>query len=390
MHFAKTERRKRLPSQLLKLVTPLAPIAMMLLAQFAPGPTLQAQDAGVRRNAEAPTNLKIVRYTPADGDTPSSIIAVTFDRVVWGPPDRSIEPEQVMSLEPQTEGRFEWRDATTIRFIPREPFKPGTAISVSLDTAAIISRGARKGVRVELPIRFNGARPLAMMVGDHLANTDWAAGPFPTFRVLYSTIVDLDSVAQKTRLVFPSSCGDTIALKPLRQRTVRKGEGNPIERAGGLGRDTTADRFRRVVDFEPTDSLQPNCLGSWHVASFDPARPSDAWHYGVRTAPPFEVTGLHPCLMESMAASRDCESDGVSIIFSAEVSTEEFSQHVHFSPALPGVSSNVAAKTIYQIADKLKPLQKYKVTIDPTLRDTFGRTLSGPKEFTITAHNKKP
>ncbi len=360
-----------------------------LTVVFGSANLLGAQDAGVRRGSE-PTNLKIVRYAPSDSGTPSSIIAVTFDRAVWSPPERDIVPQQVMTLSPQVEGVFEWRDATTIRFIPREPFKPGTAVSISLDTAAIVSAGARRGVRYELPVRFNGARPLAMMVGDHLANTDWGAGPFPTFRVLYSTIVDLDSVAKKTRLVFSSSCGDTIALKPLRQREVRKGEGNPIERAGGASRDTVADRFRRVVDFEPTDSLPPNCLGMWHVASFDPTRPTDAWRYGVRTAPPFQVTGLHPCLMASMAASRDCESDGVSIVFSTEVATEEFVQHVHFSPELPRATSNVAAKTIYQIADRLKPLQKYTVTIDSTLRDTFGRTLVGPTTFTVTAHDKRP
>jgi len=360
--------------------------ASIIGAPFASAGVALAQDAGTRRVPAPPSNLKIVRYTPSDSGTPSSIIAVTFDRAVWGPPERDVVPGEVMTLTPQVDGVFEWRDASTIRFIPREPFKPGTAIAVSLDTAAIASGGARRGLRYELPVRFTGARPLAMMVGDHLANTDWAAGPFPTFRVLYSTIVDLDSVAQKSRLVFPASCGDTIALKPLRQRTVRKGEGSPIERAGGAARDTVADRFRRVVDFEPMDSLPPNCLGLWHVASFDPTRPSDAWHYGVRTAPPFEVTGLHPCLMASIAASRDCESDGVSIIFSAEVSTEEFEQHVHFSPELPHVTSKVAAKTIYQIADKLKPLQKYTVTIDSSMRDTFGRKLRGATSFVVTAH----
>lgn len=363
--------------------------AFATLALCAPMQLALAQDAGTRRAPTPPTNLRIVRYTPSDSGTPSSIIAVTFDRAVWGPPERNVAPQDVMTLTPQVDGVFEWRDASTIRFIPREPFKPGTAISVSIDTASIASGGVRRGVRYELPVRFTGARPLAMMVGDHLANTDWAAGPFPTFRVLYSTVVDLDSVAQKTRLVFPATCGDTIALKPLRQRTVRKGEGNPIERAGGAGRDTVADRFRRVVDFEPLDSLPPNCLGSWHVASFDPTRPSDAWHYGVRTAPPFEVTGLHPCLMASIAATRDCESDGVSIVFSAEVSTEEFTQHVHFSPELPRATSNVPANTIYQIAGKLKPLQQYTVTIDASMRDTFGRRLSGATSFTVTAHARK-
>jgi hypothetical protein len=365
--------------------------ALGLTAALAIAIPLTAQDAGVRRTAVAPTNLKVVRYSPVDGDTPTSIIAVTFDRPVGIPSETRTLPHQVMSLTPAVEGVFEWRDATTIRFIPKEPFRPGTTVSIALDTAAIISSGARQGVRQEIPVRFHGARPLAMMVGDHLANTDWAAGPFPTFRVLYSTIVDLDSVAKKTRIVFSGGCGDTVTLKPLRQRLVQKGEGNPIERAGGMNRDTTADRFRRVVEFEPSDSLPENCLGMWHVASFDPARPSDAWHYGVRTAPPFQVTALHPCLLQSLAKSEDCESDGVSIVFSSEVTTQEFREHVHFSPELPPVQdSRVAAKTIYQIANQLKPKQVYTVTIDETLRDTFGRKLSGPTKFTITAHDRKP
>ncbi|MEO7363870.1 MAG: Ig-like domain-containing protein [Gemmatimonadaceae bacterium] len=348
-----------------------------------------AQDAGTPRGA-APTNLRIVRYTPSDSGTPNSIIAITFDRPVAVIREQSADPRQVMTIAPEVPGEFEWRDATTLRFLPHEPIKPGTTMSVVLDTAAIASGGTRRGPRVELALRFAGARPLAMMVGEHLANTDWAAGPFPVFRVLYSTIVDLDSVATRTRLVFPDGCGGTIKLKPLRQRTVQKGEGNPIERAGGMNRDTIPDRYRRVVEFEPTDSLPPNCLGLWHVASFDPSRPLEAWRYGVRTAPPFVVTSLLPCLLASYNKSSDCESDGLSLVFSADVSTEEFVRHVHFSPDLPRIATNVAAKTVFLIPDKLAPRKTYTVTIDDGLRDTFGRALSGPSTFTVMTHEKKP
>ena len=348
-----------------------------------------AQDAGTPRGA-APTNVRIVRYTPSDSGTPNSIIDITFDRPVAVIREQSADPSQVMTIVPEVAGVFEWRDATTIRFLPHEPIKPGTTMSVSLDTAAIASGGARRGPRIELPIRFAGARPLAMMVGEHLANTDWATGPFPVFRVLYSTVVDLDSVATRTRIVFPETCGGTIKLKPLRQRTVQKGEGTPIERAGGMNRDTVPDRYRRVVEFEPTDSLPPNCLGMWHVASFDPSRPLEAWRYGVRTAPPFAVTSLLPCLLASYNKSSECESDGLSLIFSADVSTEEFVQHVHFSPDLPRISTNVRAKTVFLIPDKLAPLKTYTVTIDEQLRDVFGRALSGPSTFTVTTHEKKP
>ncbi|MEO7997330.1 MAG: hypothetical protein ABI852_07790 [Gemmatimonadaceae bacterium] len=355
----------------------------------APIHLASAQEAGTPRGA-APSNLRIVRYTPSDSGAPNSIIAITFDRPVAVVREQSVDPKDVMTIAPEVPGVFEWRDATTIRFLPHEPIKPGTTMSVLIDTAAIASGGVRKGVRFELPLRFSGARPLAMMVDSHLANTDWAAGPFPVFRVLYSTIVDMDSVASRTRIVFPDGCGGAIALKPLRQRLVRKGEGNPIERAGGVGRDTIPDRYRRVVEFEPTDSLPPNCLGLWHVASFDPSRPLEAWRYGVRTAPPFAVTSLLPCLLASYNASSNCESDGFSLIFSAEVATEEFVRHVHFSPELPRIATNVVAKTVFLIPDKLPALKTYTVTIDAELRDTYGRALTGPTTFTITTHEKKP
>lgn len=351
--------------------------ALAFLAGIASSQATQAQ----------PSNLRIVRYTPSDSGTPNSIIAVTFNQSVAGGSDGSLEAARVMSIAPVVPGFYEWRDPFTVRFVPNAPYLPGTSVTVSLDTAALASGGARTGVRHVLPVRFNGARPLAMMVDEHRANTDWATGPLPVFRVLYSTVVDLDSVAKKTRLVFPAGCGGTIALKPLRQRAVRAGEGTVIERAGGAGRDTVADRYRRVVELAPADSLQPNCLGMWHVASFDPTRSSDAFYSGVRTAPPFSVTSLMPCLIRSFAASRNCESDGLSIVFSAEVATSEFLKHVHIEPAVPAQTANVPFSTIFQLPAKLKAGVQYTVKIDSTMRDVFGRSLLGPFNLSVTAHD---
>jgi|GEM_PF-2874308 len=334
-----------------------------------------------------PSDLRIVRYAPSDSGLPSSIIDVTFDRPVSATPGGMLDPARVMSIAPAVPGVFAWRDAFTLRFVPNAPYQPGTSVNVALDTAALASGGARTGARQVLPVRFGGARPLAMMIDQHRANTDWASGPKPVFRVLYSTSVHLDSVAKKTRLVFPASCGGTIALKPLRQRAVQQGDGTPIERAGGAGRDTVADRFRRVVELEPVDSLKPNCLGMWHVASFDPTRSSDAFYSGLRTAPPFSVTSLLPCLITSYAKSRDCASDGLSVVFSAEVATEEFMKHVHVEPDIPGRAANVPVSTIFQLPAKLKAGAAYRITIDSTMRDVFGRPLSGPFSYSITAHD---
>lgn len=372
---------------LLRLKRPALRLAIAALSAVSVGHVSAAQSAGTPRAGGPGADLRIVRYTPSDSGVPSSIIDVTFDRSVSGSPERSLDASRVMSIAPAVPGEFKWRDSYTLRFVPDAPYKPGTAVTVLLDTAAIASGGVRTGTRHSLPVRFAGARPLIMLVDERRANTDWAAGPMPAFRVLYSTVVDLDSVARKTRLVFPSHCGGTITFKAVRQRAVQQGDGNFIERAGGANRDTVADRFRRVVELQPVDSLKPNCLGMWHVASFDPSRPSDAYYSGVRTAPPFAVTSLMPCLVKSYAANRNCESDGLSIVFSAEVATEEFAKHVHIEPAVDARTANVPFSTIFQLPARLKAGAEYSVKIDSTLRDVFGRPLRGPLTMSITAHD---
>jgi hypothetical protein len=355
-----------------------------LAALFA-GRTAVAQAAGVRKFELTAEELQILRVTPSDTTMTSSLVTVTFNHPVIMAIARSpIEPARVMSLEPNVAGTFEWSDASTLRFIPAEPFVPGTKLVVTLDTAAIASSGARTGERYRVPVVFGGARPLAMLIEEHPANADWPTGPLPHFRVLYSTIVDLDSVAQHSKLVFPGGCGGPIALRAVRQRTVIIGEGAAIENAGGPYRDSVPDRFRRVVELEPTDSLRPNCLGMWQVASFDPSRPRDGWVFGIRTAPPFTVKSIDPCLIEAHTAS-SCAPNGLSIVFSANVARDEFVKHVKVSPAVATVAASLPPTTIFQLAAPLTPGKRYSVTIDGTLHDVYGRALTGPYTFTVIA-----
>lgn len=338
--------------------------------------------------AEASGDLKIVRMSPSDSGAPGSIVSITFNRPVIAAPGHDVDAAHVLSLEPARPGVFEWRDPTTLRFVPTEPVAPGTKMTLSLDTAALATGGERSGVRLSMPLDFRGARPLAMLVEQHPANGDWATGPLPGFRVLYSTLVDLDSVANHSRLVFPAYCGGTVKMRAKRQRLVIAGEGAALENAGGFGRDTVYDRFRRVVELEPTDSLPPNCLGIWQVASFDTMRPLDGWQYGIRTAPPFSVKAVEPCLLASSIAPHNCEPDGLSIIFSAHVQPTEFAKHVRFKPAVQQAARWNAPTTIFEIPAPLKPHQRYAVTIDSTLRDVYGRQLAGPYTFTVTTRER--
>ena len=345
-----------------------------------------AQEAGVPRH---PGELKIVRFSPSDSGVPGSIFSVTFEHDIAGAGHAGLEAEKLMSITPQLPGSYEWFNASTIRFVPRDVIKPGAAFVISLDTAAIASSGERKAARYEFPVSFRGARPLAMVVEEKSPTADWALGPYPTFRVLYSTAVELDSVVRYTHLVFAPECGGTIAVKMVKDpRNVMKGESKILENAGGFGRDTTIDRFRRVVELQPVDSLRPNCLGVWQIASFDSMLPRDGWRYGVRTAPPFAVSAVHPCVFSNPHNSATvCDPDGLSIVFSAAVAHTDFVRAVHVLPRVPLAPPREGATTIFTIPGALKPRQSYTVTIDSTLHDTYGRRLVGPTTFTVTAHD---
>ena len=366
--------------------------AAVLLSSLAFAGRMGAQDAGVMRHPDALqtaiSELRIVRITPSDSGTPGSIIAVTFDRAVGDSANGKLEARRVMTVSPKVAGTYEWYDATTVRFVPNHVIRPGSSLKVSLDTAAIASGAKRTGRRYEFRVTFRGARPLALVVEEKMPTADWALGPSPIFRVLYSTAIDVDSVAAYSRLVFPTACGGSIPLKVRTARPVVKGESRIIENAGGFNRDTTSDRFRSVVELQPADSLRPNCLGVWQVASFDSMRPRDGWRYGVRTAPAFAVSAVHPCVFTNPHNTGTvCEPDGFSVVFSAQVSHADFVRAVHVLPDVPLAPPRDGATTIFTIPAPLTPHQEYTVTIDSTLRDTYGRKLNGPTSFTVVAHD---
>ena len=50
---------------------------------------------------------------------------VTFDRPVAGGLDQTVDAAALFSIDPAVEGRAEWRDPVTLRFIPERPRTPG-------------------------------------------------------------------------------------------------------------------------------------------------------------------------------------------------------------------------------------------------------------------------
>ena len=332
-------------------------------------------------------SLRILNYSPRDSGTSGSLVTVTFDRPVAGMRSRDVEPGRAMTLSPSIPGTTEWRDPTTLRFVPRDPFEPGRLVAVSIDTAFVASGGTRSGIPHRFTFSVPGASPLEILVqGIH--PHDGSVGPRPLFQVLYSAPVNLDSVAQLSKLEFPADCGGTIPLVVQRQREVSDADSRRIRAAGGWDRDTVADRFRRVVELIPRDSLKPSCGGHWHVPSFDPRKSADAWKHNVRTEAEFKVTGATACLTNNEIRPDYCDPNGLEVQFGSPVSFEQLRKHVRVTPQLP-LPAGGSASTMLQFRTPLTPRTSYTVTVDTAIRDIYNRKLAGASSFVVRAADRR-
>ncbi len=334
----------------------------------------------------APASLGVLRYSPTDSVSAGTLITVTFNRPVAGMAGQHIDAGKVMRLMPSIAGQFEWRDPATLRFVPDEPFVPGTRVTVSIDTAAVASNLSRTAAPYSFNVRFPGATPLARQVdGKDYGNI----GPLPRFTVWYSAPVNLDSLARVSRVEFTGNCKRTVKLRPVRQRAPQANDPVPYQLTADFDRDTVADRFRRIVDLVPEDSLPPDCSGHWFIDAVEGAPSREAWQYNVTTYPAFRVTRVDPCVRDS-----PCDPDGLAVHFSAPVRMNTALKAVRTFPQLPLPVINSADYTnqtsLLVYNTRLTPRNSYTVTVDSSIRDVFGRKLQGPTSFTVSAHDRVP
>src|SRR5438034_10460290 len=87
--------------------------------------------------------LRVVRVSPSREGDATDAITVTFDRPVASGLDQSVDPRAIFTIQPRVEGRLEWRDPVTIRFVPAAPLAAGATYTVTLATAFQGPRGSR-------------------------------------------------------------------------------------------------------------------------------------------------------------------------------------------------------------------------------------------------------
>src|SRR6185437_2912889 len=164
-------------------------------------------------------------------------------------------------------------------------------------------------------------------------------------------------------------------LRALRQRTVSKDDPWEFQEAGGWDRDTTGDRFRRVVELKPAQPLPSNCPGFVVLPNTtEDLAYGGMERFAIETATSFRLQPF------DCSNSARCSTNDLVLRFTAPVKRADVLEHVRPEPALPLVldAADVPSGE-WRVKLALAPRTTYTVIADSTLRDVYGRALAGPR-----------
>ena len=329
--------------------------------------------------------IRVVRHAPVDTARSGDAITISFDRPVVGSLDRTPDPATIVRIEPPIDARIQWRDPVTLRVLPRDPLTPARRYRVTVSDAFV----AIDGGRLEAPYTFTlvtrGPAILASVPELHVGYPS-RLDPNGNLRLVYSAPVDSAVFARTARLEINASNGDckrqTIALAVRRQRKILDTDDWSLRYAGGYDRDTTEDRFRRVVDFRLERRAPEDCAAALVLPSLDPwDRPEI--RYPIATQPKFAIDEFS-CLRADCAAGETLQLD-----FTAAVYRDSLLPRIHLSPEIPyTVSETGDVSGRWSLRLTIRPRTTYRVAIDSTLTDVFGRRLTGGRERSLTTGDR--
>lgn len=312
------------------------------------------------------------------------MVTIIFDRPVAGRLGQAVDPATIFRIAPAVPGTLRWRDPITIRFIPDEPFPPGSSYTVTIDTTF----RAVDGSRLAAPYHFSFRAPGPVVVArDPSFDGPYRAAVLPIngrIRLLYSAAVP-DSLFATARYELENCARGTIPLRMVSQRPLSDEDPWHFQRYDRGVEGTLNERFLRVVELAPDAPPPPDCVGRLIL----PNTSDDAAHgatesFGVRTASLFRVQPF--CLDTGR-----CPLDGVAIRFSAPVKRADVRRFVQLDPPAPfAMESYPEQGGDWVIRARLQPRTRYTLTVSDSLRDVHGRSLTGARTVGFTTFDVEP
>lgn len=317
---------------------------------------------------------RVIAITPDSGASAAAVITVSFDRPMAGEIGALVDPRRLVHIEPAVVARFEWRDPATIRIVPEELLAVGTSYIVSVDSASWAGNRAGDNSAVRSEIRIGRARVIGALPGLRTGLDAFTFSVSGGMKFLYDSPVDTAGLLYSLRLQASDACdAQTIAYHVVAVRpVVDRREAASMGYAWG-----DADpRFRarmRLVELAPDKPLPEGCDGDFALPPYD-ARDKSPLLYRAHTAPLF--TARLACGDDPSCLNRT----SLPLVFTAPVSRDSLRKYVRLEGA--GALSldsgvTITAGSVVRLRTAMKYDTPYQVAIDPALRDTYGRRISG-------------
>ncbi|MEO8294831.1 MAG: MG2 domain-containing protein [Gemmatimonadota bacterium] len=315
--------------------------------------------------------LHVLRAVPSAEATPSSIIAVSFDRPVAGSLDRSVDPRSIFRISPNVNGRLEWRDPITVRFTPSSLLTPGSSYTVTIDNGFQAMDGSRLESPYSFTFRVRGPQVLTSSLGDRSSRY---LSPDAKVQVVVSAPVDPGLVSKLAFIEFTTTCPTRVArMRVSGQREVRDTDGYEFREAGGWDRNHAVDGLRRVVELTPVSPLPRGCEGELVLPSIldEEEGAAEPRRFSLATYGDFKLD-------HASCAWDECPTGPIELKFTTPVRGAEVMRHIRLQPAVPFTISDTTDEHADWVLDAtLAPRTGYALVVDSSLRDVFDQPLSG-------------
>jgi uncharacterized protein YfaS (alpha-2-macroglobulin family) len=326
--------------------------------------------------------LQILRYSP-QGDVPvAPQVSLTFSQpMVAVTSQEEAAKSAPATLAPQPAGRWRWLGTKTLIFDPDEQRLPmATEFTVTVPAG---TRSANGGV-TKAPVVWKFSTTPPKLTRKYPEDI-----PVRRDAIIFMEFdqrVEPDAVLRALRV--------RSGVGLLKVRLVKDDEINADENVKRLVKDAVKGRWLalravdeggRVSDALPADSSVSVTVGPGTPSAEGPRTTTVPQEFSFRTYGALRVTD-HQCGWEK----RCTPFDQWRVTFSNPLDVEAFDQsQVKIEPEVPDAKFAVYGQTMYVNGAK-RGRTTYKVTLERSLRDTFGQTLAAPVSFTFNVGPAPP
>ncbi len=324
--------------------------------------------------------LEVLRVSP-EGDVPiAPHLSVTFSQpMVAVTSNEDLSAAQVpVKISPQPQGKWRWLGTKTLLFEPAVRFPMATNYSVEIPAGTKSATGGALGAAKRwtfstTPPQVKSSWPTG---GPHSRN--------PLFFIEFDQRIEPDSMLKKIRL---SASGRVWTL-----RLATAGEIEADENVNRMVKAANKDcwiAFRAVAD----DPQNPLLTSATYAYTVESGAPSAEGPRVTASGQSFQFSTYGPLLVKSHRCGYDnnCPPGTPWMIeFNNSLDLNAFDKaQIRVTPELPGMKVNNYSNWI-NIEGASKGRTVYTVTLDTSIRDTYGQTLGENKTLTFRVGDAFP